>query len=84
MLMYSATYTWYSPPTSADMDEIPMIDPPCGVWFFIWFATAIGGTDVSTRLRQFMHRLTLRDIEGSVEVDLACSLPYLRRHAQEL
>ena len=66
------------------MDDMPMIDPPCGTWFFIWLATALHTVSISAGLEvPSGNELTLSDEESPVKIDPACPLPCFWWHRQE-
>ena len=66
------------------MDEIPMIDPPCGVWDFIWFATADERNELlALEAITATSPLTLGYKERPVQIHRSCAFPGSVRHRQE-
>lgn len=61
-----------------------MIDPPCGVWDFIWFATADGRSEPSAfGAVTDTPSPTLGHEEGPVQVHRSRALPGTVWHGQE-
>lgn len=57
-----------------------MMEPPCGTWFFIWFATAAQQSWSELKCSSEELLITLNDVECPVKVHLTSSLPCFCRH----